>query len=357
MKRLIGLVALAFFFSTVEPQERRIKVLHMTFHEGCQHDFEDVAQELNLDLTTWYVQALPTGFWEGFASGCEIYNVGHRRAERVWNLHHTFFEQFDLIITSDTAPLSRIFLQNNWQKPLIIWICNRFDYTHGGGGEDHFPEPEYYELFRKAATMSNVRIVSYTPFEYEYARRKGIHIGTRTIKPLGKKEEEFDATTSGVPQSIKKDDTFFVFPRLSPPHMNNVLEACKHYGINAWSGVYRGPEDLKGFKGVLFFPYAFSNLALFENLQRGIIHFVPTKKFLTELGFIRCGMHGNLEWCEWYFDIYKDYLVFFDSWHDLQNKIKSIDYQAMKKSIREFGSYHRQQMTAEWRQLFAELVS
>jgi hypothetical protein len=78
-------------------------------------DFEDVARELDLDLTSWFVQRLPQGFWEGFHAGNEIYNVSHRRAQRVWALHHEFFKQFDVIVTSDTAPLSRIFLQNGWR--------------------------------------------------------------------------------------------------------------------------------------------------------------------------------------------------------------------------------------------------
>ena len=60
--------------------------------------------------------------------GNAVYNIGHQRAETVWNRHKDYFDKFDVIVTSDTAPLSRIFLQNGWRKPLIIWVCNRFDY-------------------------------------------------------------------------------------------------------------------------------------------------------------------------------------------------------------------------------------
>ncbi|TET36611.1 hypothetical protein E3J61_00540, partial [Candidatus Dependentiae bacterium] len=169
--------------------DKKVKVLHITFHEGCKKDFEEVARELDLDLTSWFVQHLPQEFWEGFHAGNEIYNVGPHRAQRVWGRHKDFFDQFDLIVTSDTAPLSRIFLQNEWKNPLIIWVCNRFDYAHGRGGEDGFPDREYYNLIRQATQKKNVRIIAYTPFEHEYMRRKGIEMGTRTIKPLGTKEE------------------------------------------------------------------------------------------------------------------------------------------------------------------------
>ena len=332
------------------------KVLHITFHEGCKKDFEDVAEEFNLNLTSWFVQSLPAGFWEGFASGNEIYNVNHDRAERIWNRHKGFFNQFDMVITSDTAPLSRIFLQNNWQKPLIIWVCNRFDYRHGNGGPKRFPDKKYYDLIRNAATKENVHFVSYTPFEYEYAHRRGIDFGTDTIKPLGKKEDNVTKIQSSAPANIIKEETFFIFPRLANHQIDSVMQHCSSHNIKTWSGVYNGPEDLKEFRGILFFPYAFSNLALFENLERGIIHFVPTQKFLTQLGFIRGGMHGNLDWCEWYFDIYKDYLVFFDSWENLKQQIDSLDYPTMKEKIRRFGKKHRAEMINRWNHLFNQLA-
>jgi len=336
--------------------EKKVKVLHITFHEGCEKDFEEVARELDLDLTSWFVQQLPQGFWEGFHAGNEIYNVGPRRAQRVWDRHKDFFNQFDLIVTSDTAPLSRIFLQNEWKKPLIIWVCNRFDYAHGRGGEDRFPDREYYNLIRQATQQKNVRIIAYTPFEHEYMRRKGIEMGTRTIKPLGRKEEVIPDFKSAVPAEVNAGESLFIFPRLDGGQINRVKRDCAAVGIQTWSGVYNGPEDLKQFKGVLFFPYAFSNLALFENFQRGVVHFVPTRRFLTQLGFIRGGMHGNLQWSEWYFNEYANYLVFFDSWADLKHKMQSVDYDAMKPKIRSFGQQHRSVMIEDWKKLFGELL-
>ncbi len=336
--------------------DRRIKVLHITLHEGCMKDFVEVAQELNLDCTSWFVQHLPQGSWEGFHSGNEIYNVGPRRASRVWERHKDFFNQFDVIVTSDTAPLSRIFLQHGWQKPLIIWVCNRFDYRHGSGGEDRFPDGAYYDLIRQATQQSNVRLIAYTPFEHEYMRRRGIEMGTRTIKPLGRKEQKITEFTSSVPAHINKAESLFIFPRLMQGQINHVHAECANQGIKTWSGVYNGPEDLKAFKGVLFFPYAFSNLALFENLQRGIVHFVPTIRFLTQLGFIRAGMHGNLQWSEWYFNEYADYVVYFNSWADLKRKMATTNYDVFRQKIKTFGRQHRIKMVDEWKKLFSELV-
>ena len=95
---------------------------------------------------------------------------------------------------------------------------------------------------------------------------------------------------------------------------------------------------------------------MFENLQRGIVHFVPTMKFLTQLGFIRGGMGGNLHWSEWYFDQYRDVIVYFDSWDDLKHKVETTNYAAMKQNIRALGQQHRQEMIEKWVALFQELT-
>ncbi len=355
MKQYVLVFLAAVLLSASFSLEARLKVLHMTFHNGCKQDFEEVAKELDLELTTWYVQDLPRDFWEGFSAGNEIYNVGPKRAKRVWDRHKDFFNQFDAVITSDTVPLSTIFLRNGWSKPLIIWICNRFDYAHGRGVEERFPDAEYYDLMRKAATQPNVRFVSYTPYEHVYAKRRGVDVGTRTIKPLGKKEDTSEVV-SGVPANLDKENTLLLFPRLEENRVQIALRECNQRGIGVWRGAYNGPEDLKGFKGVLFFPYAFSNLALFENLQRGIVHFVPSMRFLTQLGFIRGGMGGNLQWSEWYFEEFKDALVYFDSWDDLKRKVESTNYVEMKETIRAFGKRHREEMVQEWVNLFQGLT-
>ena len=95
-----------------------------------------------------------------------------------------FYYSFDLIITSDTAPLSRILLQNNYSKKIIIWVCNRFDYRDEATNTCSFPDEEYYNIFRRSTNINNVKIASYTEFEYLYAAKyRKINIGDLTIKP------------------------------------------------------------------------------------------------------------------------------------------------------------------------------
>ena len=52
-----------------------------------------------------FIPNLVSGEFDGISSGNALYNVGHERAQNIWNKHKDYFNQFDAIITSDTAPL------------------------------------------------------------------------------------------------------------------------------------------------------------------------------------------------------------------------------------------------------------
>lgn len=352
------IICMFFVFSASFASQKSLKVLHLSFHKGCINDFEEVAKELNVTLTSWYIHTDPVHF-EGKRSGNAIYNITAERAARVWNLHKNYFEQFDVIVTSDTAPLSRIFLQHNWKKPLIIWVCNRFDYADGDIRDGHFPDQAYYELFKNARTQSNVKIISYTTYEHFYARHyRGIDIGTRTITPLGQLPGAGTCTTTAIPSDIIRNENLFLYPRMEPNQLQWIQDQCASYGIKTHTGSYNGPDDLIGFKGILYFPYAWSNLAVFEDMQRGLIHFMPSIAFTKELirmhAPIRFFTFDNLELCEWYNPEYKDVLVYFDSWNHLAELVKNTDYELMSKRIKVVAQRHRARMLSRWREVFDE---
>ena len=341
--------------------DRPIKVLHLSFHKGCCNDFAEVAEELGLELTTWYIlgrETHPLIFFDGKThSGNAVYNIGHDRAKAIWEIHKDFFNQFDVIVTSDTAPLSRIFLQNNWKKPLIIWVCNRFDYYDAASLDCAFPDSEYYNLFRRATKMPNVKIVSYTPYEHHYMREKGIPVDNFTIRPLGTRERHnAEPMESYIPDVVDKGATLFLYPRLEQRHVRYIQDRCKEIGIATYSGVYNGPDDLKKFKGILYIPYAWSNLALFEHLQRGFVHFVPSEKFMMQAfnqGLpIRIFTKTNFHLCDWYCDEFHDLFIYFDSWQDLKNKVESINYEQISDRVKSAGILHRENALRYWHEIF-----
>lgn len=334
------------------------KILHLSFHKGCINDFEHAAQASGVQVTSWFIvenrEALQR--FDDQSSGNAIYNIGHERAARIWKKHKNYFDSFDAIIVSDTAPLSRIFLQNGWKKPLIIWICNRFDYYDGASLDCDFPDQEYYDLFAKAITQSNVRIISYTPYEYHYARKKGIHMGDFTIKPLGLPCQTASFISS-IPASLSKSDTLFIPPYLTDQEKAFLLDRCQELHIPVFCGRYNGPCDLKDFKGIIHFPYQFSNLALFENIHQGLVYFVPTLRFINELVHeqhvpIRYISSVDVEWAEWYRPENKELFVYFDSWQDLNEKVEKTNYLAKMETIRTFAHNHRKIMLERWKSIF-----
>lgn len=340
------------------------KILHLSFHRGCINNFKIIAEKIALDVESLFIQDLPQKQLDGITEkGNALYNIGHERAERIWNLHKDYFNQFDAVIVSDTAPLARIFLQNNFAKPLIIWICNRFDYHDGASLDCDFPDKEYYQLMNSAKNNPNVRIVGYTQFEMTYARSKGVDFGTQVLTPLPYFFQE--NVNSSIPSSVNKSETFFI-----PPYHNDtyfkVVENCKRQGLNVYQGRYNGPNDLKDFKGIVHIPYSWSNLAFFENLYAGLIYFVPSINFLIELAnnnnFFIPNAHyffNKKLWheSEWYSPKHAGLIMYFDSWPDLQVKINFAqqNQKEIKEKIKKFCDNEIKNICQQWKKIFTDL--
>ncbi len=337
------------------------RVLHLSLHKGCIAEIEQLGRFMGWELTTWNPFSSRQSAAHFLAHQSEhpmcVYNMTHDRAERVYKAHIAYFNSFDFIMTSDTAQLSRIFLQNGWKKPLIIWVCNRFNYCVGPDSKQGF-DKEYYDLFRIAMQMPNVRVVSYTPFEHYYAALHGVDIRPLMIKPIG--SQKGVCSRSAVPQHISKAETLFIYPGYpgcDKTQLNYIVNQCASLNFPTYSGAYNGADDLADFKGVIYFPYQASNLVFFENIQRGIIHFVPSERFIEQL----CSMGApiwswyEMRYCEWYFGEHRDIIVYFDSWNDLQHKVATTDYLQMRKRIAQFADDHKELMLNQWRTVLKSL--
>ncbi len=350
------------------------RILHLTFHQGCLKAFEHVANIFRLELESWFIPTLKPLEFDGTSSGNVLYNIDHDRAERIWNKHASFFNTFDIIITSDTAPLARIFLQNSWSKPLIIWICNRFDYHDG---TSKFPDPEYYELFKSATSKSNVKIIAYTDYEHYYCKSRGVITGGLTITPF------FNNTISN--PIIKKKEFFL------PPYHNETIffpekgktlsPFLNEMGIPNYCGRYGKSEELCSFIGIIHLPYAWSNISLFENISLGIPYFIPSIKFFMKLLKIPNYFHQNsndinvgpfrglnveksraisnvnvetIILSEWYKPERKEIFIYFDSWQDLKNKtlIYSLTDGFNRDRIKTYNEKYSQEMINKWNMVF-----
>src|SRR5579862_1294340 len=340
-------------------QKKPIKVLHLSFHRGCIQEFDGIATQIGCEVESWFIPDLPAKFFDGVSQGNALYNVTHERAERIWNKHKKLFEKFDAVLVSDTAPLSRIFLQNDWKKPLIVWVCNRFDYCDHASLDGDFPDQEYYELFQQATLKKNVFIFPYTSFERFYAKRKGIELNNFVIAPCYPQVGRVQS--SSIPTSVVKEQTFFLPPYHNETKFLDLSSLCASLGIKTYCGRYNGPTDLKDFKGIIHLPYNWSNLAFFENIRLGIPYFVPSQKFLGKLLSTGKYFHADIHFLtkdhlydlsEWYSPVHRDIITYFDSWEDLKHKIESMDFNRLRRKIKAYALMHYKRMLDRWTRVF-----
>lgn len=336
-----------------------MKILHVTFHAGCSNDIQYVCETLGHEITHF-------NFGEDIEETKEIdkknwhLRITPELARKSWNLRKDFYNQFDCIITSDIAPLSRIFLQdNNWKKKLIVWICNRFDYPRN-------MDKEYYELIKSSLNRENIKIIPYSEIEKYYAEKFNIIIKEKTINPIGKissNQELFrqhpvfkQNFQTSVDTKINKSKTLFV-PKRRNEQVLKFTDVLEKLEIPFYSGVYNGPGDLKDFKGIIHLPYTWTSFAFFENIQNHLTHIIPSYRLLNSLMLQKIGYdipdpiflqnYGLL--LDFYNPAFSSFVTFFD---DL-SELKEISKQDLNKNLKEkimSARFHENLMLERWRE-------
>jgi hypothetical protein len=325
-----------------------MKILHLSFHKGCINEINYVCNQLNINcevLSSFKECNTNKHIDPIYENNGQHYQMTQNRANKYYQKYKDYFSEFDCIITSDTAPLSRILLQNNWNKPLIIWICNRFDYAVEG-------DQHYYNLLRNS--NKNVRYIGYTEFENYYCNNiRNVKIGNLTITPSGGISENYNNFTN----KPYLNNTIFIPPYHNDTKMMNLTKKLQSIGLKSYTGKYDGPMDLLNYKCVVHIPYAWSNLAFFESFQLGIVYFIPTIDFFNKL---RIGKYffwsppfiNNLLFLsEWYNPKFNNLIIKFNSWEDLVNKINTLDYEKHKLKLKEFGNTYKQETINKWKDI------
>jgi len=334
------------------------EVLHISHHIGCLRDQEYVLHKLGFDVTHHK-------FYDG------VFKITEEIANDFWNNHKDQLNQFDYILTSDTAPLSRIFLENqkDFKSKLVIWICNRFDYNMES-------ESKFYNLFREAELNSNIRIVPYSYFEKIWCLQKGIDImNHQHIPPLGK---NLSVVKSTVPETeyfsemygnqIELPDADVIVPIYhNDNHFFNMSEFLKSKGISVYSGGFRTISQIQKYKAFVHMPDAFSKFLCFELIHANIPAILPSKKFLYQLSkqpnyfFNIWGSGGAnlleedwIDWCEWYDSKLTNCRFYYDSFDEIPSIIKSIDKNKMKSDFNESSKYLEDSTLEKWKTFYSD---
>lgn len=323
-----------------------MKILHVTHHAACRTNIEKICSLLGHTLETQWAS------WN--------YNVGISLAHHLWSEYKSYYDKFDVIITSDTAPLSRIFLQGGFRGKLIIWVCNRFDYVDRDTNRCGFPKDGYYSIIEHATTKKNVKIYSSSRLEHIYAREeRGIEIGTKVLQPYLYMDAGDD---SPFPASYDKSKTFLIPNRANEIDFIDVQTKCNELGIIACRTGWPGTAGLKDIRGIIHIPYSWFTFFLFENLSLGNVFFVPDKELFTEFihspGFWvqnprQCLDH--MDDMEWFQDEKKDLFAHFSSWENLKELTLNDEFIFQKKEIvKAFVPEYNKRILAEWDSAFRD---
>jgi hypothetical protein len=299
-----------------------MKILAIGFHQGMLDSIVSVlTDEVDSVITKLVV------------SGTDYdYNLTEDMANAIWQKEQDYFNRFDLIITTDTAILSRIFIPN-YEGRVIVDICNRYDYWWGGNSDIKFTT-----MLQKTMPKKNIQIVSYSKFDKIYAERAGIYVDD-VIKPV------FRPTYHDV--HVGSTMKYYI-PDYQNNHTFSVAEHCK--GVNVVTGRHGGIGDIAKFKAVIHLPYHWQGVAEQESLSVGTPYYVPSKKFFFEL--LNSGkywfqdMYDAKYWidiCNFY-DKENEVVFYFDSWEDIHDIDIDLDviYAFANKTFNHYQNKWRQ---------------
>lgn len=337
-----------------------MKVLHLSHHYGCLKDHQYVCNELGINLTN------KLSIWNQIIPR-DCYKITKEIADSLWDKHMDYFNTFDYIITSDTAPLSRIFLENlsKFKGQLIIWICNRFDYEMQG-------DFGYYKLFKESIVKDNVQVIPYTEFERVWAQHRGISITEDVIRPIGYgidmplSENENDGLIGfggdygnelvggDVLVSRYHNDTIF----------QDSVKMIKSYGLVADSCKYRGYSGLvelsKKYQAYFILPEQYSKLAAFEIMGIGLPVIIPSEKFLIHLATLPNYWFGfgidqsTVGICEWYNEYFDKFAIYIDDFSEIPNAYETINMHKdeIHAIMIECGQKHKEKTLHQWRKIY-----
>jgi len=279
-----------------------------------------------------------------------ISNLTAEKADAIWQELKDYFNSFDAILVSHISTWSRIFLQNDWQKPLYIWFFFRFDF-------DITDREEYHNLLKAASVKPNVKIFAATETDRVYAETK-LGFPIPVIKP-------FICINNGPKTPIScNEDTFYLVGK----HNESLFAPrLKELGIPFYRQNWETTvPDLRGVLGVIHFPYVYATRSFIETLAVGNVYFLPTERFLTELrhnpSYFWDGTlsqdhtQGDYSLTEWYSQEHNGLFVYFDNFEQLQEMSQSAyltgPIAEIKNNIQEFVKKQNEKALKEWTELF-----
>jgi glycosyltransferase involved in cell wall biosynthesis len=313
-------------------------------------------------------------FWKFYK---DMFRITTEIANQIWEDKKDYFNKFDYIVTSDTAPISRIFMENinNLKPRVIVWICNRFDYNMEG-------DTSYYDIFKRISleNKNKFTFIPSTDFESIWCKLNGISNISDTITPIGINNKKLEYKIDGLESLIDKyvndgnakdkfNDSNELRDKIVISIYNNdnlffnLKEIMLQNNIDCFNGGYKHPSDLKQCIGMIYFPDAYLKWSAFETIQNQVIVFLPSPSFFIKLQtqinndryyqFVSPNIPLNIDLCVWY--KYKECRIYFDSIDDMIYKIKSLTPELIEEKrdwCKKYGEQIEKENIKKWSDIF-----
>jgi hypothetical protein len=311
-----------------------MKVLHLTSSPGW---FEDHFKQLCLQLGM-----------QGETQTLLYWDVTAKVSNEIWEKHKEYYESFDAIFISHLANLSRIFLQNDWKKPLYVWFFFRFDFCSSD-------LEDYYALLREAVNRPNVKFFASSEIDVRYTRDL-LGFTLDIVEPL------IFATGGKVTIPIKENELFLV--NKCNESYDWVKDGIARSKIPVYRHVHKdGAPDLSNVRGILHVPYYHQCRSFYENLALETVYFLPEYGLFSSMP-IWWDWAGTLDSTapisDWYREENQKIFIYFWSFPHLKRILDSPSCSELiaerKQNIREYNKRHNEEALMKWKEVFKEIL-
>lgn len=304
---------------------RTIKILHITNHSGTILNATQVAKYINNDSNYNLNISITNKSWN------YSYYINESQANEIFQVYKDEITPYDILLFSDTAMYGRPFLQNIENHPcqIIFYITNRFDWGIWNISDDSF-----YKLYSTLSRNNRVIFISDNRYDKYYAQERGIYFPLEDYLRL----VPFVSSTLIIPDinTSSNNNKFKFLIQNRGTDIKFYSDILNNYNIQYdifdSNNRYRDKEHICEYLGILHLPYQVNIQSLWENLGYGIIHFIPSKRFIMELlkntewyyWEERNREEKSIEFSEWYASDLENCFIYFDNWQDLYCKYNSI---------------------------------
>ena len=127
-------------------------------------------------------------------------------------------------------------------------------------------------------------------------------------------------------------------------------------------------QELYSSKAIIHLPYEISTMSIFEQYSANVPMLFPSKQFLKKL--VHDGYHHmnsiygpyenqNIEWwidrADFYDEENMPYIIYFNSEDDLNEKIKTVDFQQVSKMMESFNEIRERSAKEKWERLIQSI--